>query len=93
MKRFLVFPDPNAPEPQPKKKKLPALKYSDVYTHSDSDLDGITPISQESNQTLETKPQEGNFVIVIYEGEYFPGVVKEVSGECYKVNTICVLVV
>lgn len=35
-------------------------------------------------------PEIGDFVVVEYEGEYFPGNVEDTNGQDYKVGTMCI---
>lgn len=70
--------------PIPKKKR--SLK---IYSDSEEEpLSNIKSDRPTVSVGLDKRPDKGNYVIVKYEGEYFPGTIENVDGDMYEISTM-----
>lgn len=55
--------------------------------YSDSDDDNV-PLIVHKSLEVTANPKKGDYVIVRYEGEYFPGTVENIDGDLYEISTM-----
>jgi len=68
----------NAPSTRKKKR---------LRIYSDSDDENV-PLIEYKSVDITQQPKKGDYVIVMYEGEYFPGIVENVEGGLYEISTM-----
>lgn len=62
-------------------------KMKRLRIYSDSDDENVPLIVHKSLEVTQ-KPKKGDYVIVRYEGEYFPGTVENTDGDLYEISTM-----
>ncbi|GBP49112.1 hypothetical protein EVAR_26821_1 [Eumeta japonica] len=55
---------------------------------SASDSDDNVPLLVHKSLEVTAKPKKGDYVIVRYEGAYFPGTVENTDGDLYEISTM-----
>lgn len=55
---------------------------------TDSSESEDVPLRRRSTSNKTRKFSNGDYVIIKYEGEYFPGIIKDVSGNMYEISTM-----
>ncbi|GBP44069.1 hypothetical protein EVAR_85223_1 [Eumeta japonica] len=58
-----------------------------IDSASDSDDDNV-PLIVHKSLEVTAKPKKGDYVIVRYEGAYFPGAVENTDGDLYEISTM-----
>lgn len=58
-----------------------------IDSASDSDDDNV-PLIVHKSLEVTAKPKKGDYVIVRYEGAYFPGTVENTDGDLYEISTM-----
>ncbi|GBP16343.1 hypothetical protein EVAR_9936_1 [Eumeta japonica] len=58
-----------------------------IDSASESD-DGNVPLIVHKSLEVTAKPKKGDYVIIRYEGAYFPGTVENTDGDLYKISTM-----
>lgn len=55
--------------------------------YSDSEEEDV-PLMKYKSVDMTQQPKKGDYVIIKYEGEYFPGTVENVDGDLYEISTM-----